>query len=117
MGMQRDIQFAAGEPTWEAVVTDLRGLGEQPILRMIDGLPAFPDEVPDDGWRELRVSVTGGMVTIRRAKAGWSCVVWGNADDSLRKGWEACCAAVARAGNGVVDPPLPADGSAPSERR
>lgn len=100
MGMQRDIQFATAEPTWEAVVSELRGLGEQPILRMIDGLPAFPDEQPADGWRELRVSVTGGMVTIRRGDSGWSCVVWGNADDALRKGWDAVCAALTRAGGG-----------------
>ena len=34
--------------------------------------------------------------------AGWSCVVWGNADGDLRTGWDACCAAVAHAGNGVI---------------
>lgn len=108
MGMQRDIQFPTAEPTWAAVAAALREAGEQPILRMIDGLPAFPDELPEDGWRELRVSVTGGMVTLRRGDSGWSCVVWGNADDALRRGWDACCTAVARAGRGVVEPPLPA---------
>jgi len=103
MGMQRAIRFAAAEPAWPAVTAALRALGERPILRMIDGLPAFPDEEPADGWRELRVSVSGGMVTLRRGAGEWACVVWGNADDALVRGWDACCQAVARAGNGVID--------------
>jgi hypothetical protein len=103
MGIQKGIRFPGAEPTWPAVVAALRDLGEQPVLRMIDGLPAFPDEEPADGWQELRVSVTGGMVTIRRQTGEWTCVIWGNSDESLRKGWNACCEAVARAGNGVID--------------
>jgi hypothetical protein len=97
MGMQKAIRFDGREPTWPAVMAALHEMGEQPILRMIDGQPAFPDEEPADGWTELRVSVTGGMVTVRRGPGEWQCVVWGNADESLRKGWDACCEAIARA--------------------
>lgn len=104
MGQQRAIRFPAAEPTWPAVLSELRAAGETPTLRMIDGMPAFPDEEPADGWRELRVSVTGGMVTVRRAAGEWTCVVWGNADDELRKGWDACTQAIARAAQGTVDP-------------
>ena len=100
--MQKAIRFPDAEPTWPAVMAALRESGEQPILRMIDGEPAFPDEEPAAGWKELRVSVTGGMVTVRRGPGGWQCVVWGNADDALLKGWDACCRAVARAGHGTV---------------
>lgn len=102
MGMSKSIRFSDSEPTWTATVAALRDLGETPVLRMIDDLPTFPDEEPADGWRELRVSVTGGMVTIRRGPGWWACVVWGNADDALRRGWEACAVAIARAGNGTV---------------
>ena len=49
------------------------------------------------------MSVSGGMVTLRRGAGEWACVVWGNADDALVRGWDACCQAVARAGNGVID--------------
>jgi len=102
MGQQRAIRFPAAEPSWPAVMDELRAAGEHPILRMIDGMPAFPDEEPADGWTELRVSVTGGMVTVRRAVGEWACVVWGNADDDLRKGWDACTHAIARAGQGTT---------------
>ena len=32
-------------------------------------MPAFPDELPDPGWKELRVGTPGGMVTMRGAGA------------------------------------------------
>ena len=69
---------------------------------MIDDLPAFPDEVPEPGWRELRISLSGGMVTIRAAPTGWTCVIWGNADPALARSWDICCWAIASAGNGSI---------------
>ena len=44
MGVQRVVTFPAGEPTWPAVAAKLAEAGERPPVRMIDGLPAFPDE-------------------------------------------------------------------------
>ncbi|QEL19662.1 hypothetical protein PX52LOC_06739 [Limnoglobus roseus] len=78
---------------------------------MIDGLPAFPDEVPADDWQELRLSLTGGMITIRRTGADFRCVTWGTSDDGLRHSWDKLCLALATvvAGeiveNGVAQPP------------
>ena len=102
MGMDRTIQFSSAlPPTWEVIQTRLRQLGETPVLRMIDGLPAFPNEMPAEGWNELRVGLTAGMVTLRRTPDGLSCVVWGNADPALRAAWDKVCWACA-AGGGVI---------------
>lgn len=72
---------------------------------MIDGLPAFPDELPEPGWKELRAGVSGGMATLRVVPDGFSCVVWGNAAGDLLIGWHRLCWACAAAGGGVVDTP------------
>ena len=104
MGMDRTIRFPAGDPpAWDAIRGQLARLDDPPQLRMIDGLPAFPDEVPEAGWNELRVGFPAGMVTLRRTPAGYSCVVWGNADLPLISCWNNLCWATAAAGNGIID--------------
>jgi hypothetical protein len=52
-------------------------------LRMIDGLPAFPGEEPPADWRELRVALPAGMVTLRRIEGGVQLVTWENVDPEL----------------------------------
>jgi len=69
---------------------------------MVDNLPAFPDEIPEPGWIELRIGLSGGMVTIRATPAGWDCVIWGNADPALIRSWHSACWAIAAAGQGRV---------------
>ncbi len=98
VGAERVIRFSADVPSWPAIAEKLAAAGEQPILRMIDGLPAFPDETPDPAWRELRVSLCGGMVTLRRDDGAIRCVVWGDGDAALTASWDACCQAVDAAG-------------------
>jgi hypothetical protein len=89
MGMDRTIRFPSGAvPTWDVIRTRLQQVGETATLRMIDGLPAVPDETPEPAWNELRVGLSAGMVTIRRAADSVQCVVWGNADDALRAAWD-----------------------------
>ena len=106
MGVDRTIRFPAAEPpAWDAIRDQLRRVGEDGSLRMIDGMPAFPDESPEPGWRELRVGTAAGMVTIRRGPAALSCVVWGNADDALRAAWDRVSWACAAAGQGAVETP------------
>jgi len=83
MGLSRTIPLPNGEPTWEVVATRLISLGETPLLRMIDGLPAFPDETPPDDWRELRITLSGGMITLKRDAQAWTLVTWGTADEAL----------------------------------
>ena len=99
MGAERTISFTGSVPSWQAIGSQLRRLGIEPVLRMIDGLPAFPDEQPEDSWKELRAGFAPGMVTIRRGVASLACVVWGNADDSLRAAWNALSWACAAAGD------------------
>ncbi len=104
MGAERVIRFPAGGwPAWPGIYERLVQLGEQPVLRMIDGQPSFPDETPDPTWRELRVSLRGGMVTLLRESGAVRCVVWGDADARLRGSWDACCQAVADVGGGRSD--------------
>ncbi len=102
MGQDRTIQFSAGVPSWDAIRTQLARVGEPAPLRMIDGLPAFPDETPADGWRELRVAAGGNMVTLRRTADSITCVVWGNADAALLAAFARVVWACAEAGGGSV---------------
>jgi len=95
--MDRAISLTGQPPTWEAIRSELTRLGFEPTIRMIDGLPAFPDEMPGDEWRELRLGFPAGMVTLRRGAGNLSCVVWGNADPALMAAWEALCRAAERA--------------------
>lgn len=85
MGVERVVNLpAGGAPSWPAVRDRLAAAGAPPALRMIDGLPAFPDEVPADDWRELRIGLPAGMVTVRRDGPGTLRVVtWGTDDPAL----------------------------------
>ncbi len=103
MGLDLTIQFPAGTtPAWEAIQAQLARVGEPAPLRMIDGLPACPDESPEAGWRELRVGAASGMVTLRRGPDSITCVVWSNADDALLSALDRVAWACAAAGGGLV---------------
>ncbi|MFO0928391.1 MAG: hypothetical protein U0736_15345 [Gemmataceae bacterium] len=102
MGMQLEVTFAAAVPAWPAVAELVRGRGFVLQMRMIDGELAFPDDVPPDGWRELRVAAAGAMVTVRRADGGVQLVVWGNADADQQQLWRALAWGFAQVGDGRV---------------
>lgn len=80
MGMERTITFSDEPPTWPSIVAKLTAAGHAVQMRMIDNMPAFPDEEPDLGWRELRVSLGAGMITLRHDANQIRVIVWGNAD-------------------------------------
>ena len=104
MGLDRTVRFPSDEtPTWDAIRQQLSRLGISPSLRLIDGLPAFPDESPASDWKELRIGTEAGMVTIRRGTRSLNCVIWGNADAALEAAWLAVTWACASAGKGSVD--------------
>lgn len=104
MGLDRTIRFAVDSfPSWDAIRTQLRRVGEESQLRMIDGRPAFPDEEPAAGWNELRIGLSGGMATLRRGPGQIACVVWGNADPALKAAWDKLCWACAAAGSGQIE--------------
>lgn len=104
MGLDRTVRFPAGQtPAWDAIKAHLFRVGEPGTLRMIDGLPAFPDESPESNWRELRVAAGGAMVTVRRAGDTLTCVVWSNADAHLLATRDRVAWACAAAGAGLVE--------------
>jgi hypothetical protein len=72
---------------------------------MIDGMPAFPDESPGEGWRELRVGTAAGMVTVRKGGDSFNCLIWGNADAALLAARDRVAWACAAAGGGTVATP------------
>ena len=101
MGMVRVVRFPDAAPEWPAVRALVTAAGVAVQMRMIDNMPAFPDEEPEAGWRELRVSLGGGMLTLRREPGSMSVVVWGNADDKLLAYQECHGRACAGAGGGA----------------
>ncbi|MFO0967992.1 MAG: hypothetical protein U0793_20735 [Gemmataceae bacterium] len=102
MGMDRKVIIGQA-PSWEAwtKLAEERGCPVQ--MRMIDGELAFPDEAPPETWRELRVGLTGGMVTLQREPDGVRLVTWGNAGADLLRGWNTLAWALAQAGAGAVE--------------
>lgn len=95
MGVERVVNLPAGSPApWPAARARLVSAGESPVLHMIDGLPAFPDEVPDDAWRELRIGLAAGMVTVRRdGPSALRVVTWGTDDPALAAAADAVASA------------------------
>src|SRR5438309_1876556 len=103
MGIDRAITFPSGQvPAWTTVRALLVEHGYPVPMRMIDGELAFPDEEPNEPWRELRVGAAAGMVTVRREGSQVVCVTWGNADAALTQLWNALAWAFAEAGQGQI---------------
>jgi hypothetical protein len=105
MGMNQSVVFSGQPPAWPAVAKLLADKGCPVQMRMIDGELAFPDEVPAEGWHEIRVAAAGAMVTVRRQPGQVVLVAWGNADENQRALWNALAAAFAAAGGGTVQAP------------
>lgn len=99
MGQERIVRFHGEPPMWAAIRAALGHAGFDATLRMIDGLPAFPDESPEPNWKELRIGFASGMVTLRRGPDHLACVVWGNADPALLESWNALAEACRVAGS------------------
>ena len=98
------ITFADGRtPSWPAARDLLTRRGVPVKMRMIDGQPAFPDEEPAEGWREIRLAAADGMVTIRRDGERLVFVTWGNAGPALLRAVNALAWAFAEAGGGTID--------------
>jgi hypothetical protein len=83
MGLDLTVPLPGPVPAWDRLADAASALGVPVQLRLIDGLPAFPDETPAEDWGQLGVSTPAGMVTLRRIPGGVQLVVWGNADPPL----------------------------------
>jgi hypothetical protein len=102
MGMERVVSFSGPPPTWSETKSRLSGTRRTVEMRMIDNMPAYPDEEPPDDWKELRVTLGAGIVTVRREPGRVRVIVWGNADEALKADQEALARAFAEAGGGVL---------------
>ena len=80
MGLDITLKCAMPMPEWRSIAGRLSFAAP---LRMIDGLPAFPEEEPPVNWRELRVALPAGMVTLRRVEGGVQFVTWENVGPEL----------------------------------
>lgn len=76
MGVSRRVDCPRGVPPWPDVLSRLSAEGVAVEMRMIDGQLAFPDEEPSEHWQELRVSLGGWMVTIRRDGSTVELISW-----------------------------------------
>lgn len=100
MGLTRTLCCPHGIRVWPQVAAALRDRGLAPQLRMIDGQLALPDEEPTMEWREIRVSISGSMVTLRRHADAIELVTWGNADAGQQAAGEAIAEAILKLGAG-----------------
>ena len=101
MGLSVDVPVDP-PPAWAGVLVALRAAGLSPVVKMVDGLPAFPGEEPDETCGEVRLGFPAGMVTLRRVPGGVTCVVWGTAGADLLAARDACAAAVGGGSGGVA---------------
>ncbi len=81
-------------PGWPVLLARLAAAGIDAPVKMVDGLPAFPGEVPEPDCAEIRLGLAAGMVTLRRAGDSVRLVVWGNADAGLLAARDAVAAAL-----------------------
>ena len=95
--------FAGPPPSWPAVRDLLARRGLTMKMRMIDGMPSFPDEEPPEGWQEIRMAAADGMVTIRRDGNRLAFVTWGNASRRVLQAANALAWAFAETGSGMID--------------
>lgn len=103
MGQAQVIIFPDNHcPSWEAIRDQVISNGTHVHLRMIDGLPAFPNESPGSKWQELRVLIGNAMFTLRRIPGGIECVSWSDLDNSALVARHRLIWACAAAGNGRV---------------
>ena len=95
MGMDQKVVFPSENmPPWSQFADHCAKQKVPVQLRMIDGELAFPDETPPHDWRELRVGTPAGMVTLKRESDGITLIIWGNADENLRRDCNALAAAL-----------------------
>ena len=103
MGMEHVVHFQnEGSPDLRRAMGLLAEHGFPVQMRMADGELTMPDEIPREGWKEVRLGTPSGMVTLVHRGREVLVVTWGNADDPMQRAWNAVTWAVAKAGDGLV---------------
>lgn len=81
MGMEIEVKVPGID--WNKISGALAKFEPRGTIRMADGQLTFPDEEPSPDWKELRIALPAGMVTIKRKPMGLSLVTWGNVSPEL----------------------------------
>lgn len=81
MGMEIEVKVAG--INWSKISTAMARFEPKGSIRMADGQLTFPDEEPPTDWKELRIALPAGMVTIRKTPTGVTLVTWGNVSPEL----------------------------------
>jgi hypothetical protein len=103
MGMEHVVRFPDGRLPDLARMMAILEERQFPVqVRMVDGALILPDEVPPDGWKEVRLGTPAGMVTLMRRGQELAVVTWGNADQVMQSAWNAVAWAAANAGQGKI---------------
>lgn len=103
MGLEHVVHFLnEGSPDLRRVMALLAEHGFPVQVRMADGELTMPDEVPPEGWKEVRLGTPSGMLTLVRRGRELFVVTWGNANDPMQRAWNAVAWAVAKAGSGQI---------------
>jgi hypothetical protein len=84
MGMVHEVACPHGLPNWPDLLKQLSAQGVRAEMRMIDAQVALPDEMPPPDWQEVRVSLDGWMVTVRRARESVHLIAWGDPRPELQ---------------------------------
>ncbi|MGE5849794.1 MAG: hypothetical protein ACM362_06695 [Candidatus Methylomirabilota bacterium] len=101
--MEHAVRFPAGGPPDLRTVISLLAEHNFPVqMRMVDGELTTPDEVPPEGWKEVRLGTPSGMVTLACRGRELLVVTWGNANDPMQRAWNAVAWAVMVAGGGQI---------------
>ena len=81
MGMEIEVKVAG--INWNKISGAMATFEPKGSIRMADGELTFPDEEPAADWKELRIALPAGMVTIKKIPNGVALVTWGNVSPEL----------------------------------
>ncbi len=79
------------------VIERLAAAGMTASVVMVDGQLHAPSATVPDGWREVRLRLAAGTVTVRVQPDGISVMVFGNADAALINAQRAIATAIKEA--------------------
>jgi hypothetical protein len=83
----------------------IAGLQDPWQLRLVDGLPAFPNESVPEEFQEIRLALNGCMVTLIAGESGLKLVTWSSIDPMFKQAVDRLAEGLASAGDGSVAAP------------
>lgn len=73
-------------------------------LRLVDGLPALPDETVPPEFQELRLALSGEMVTVVSEPFGYRLVTWSTASPEFQMAVNRIMEQLVFTGGGTIEP-------------